>query len=1253
MKTAPRGMALITILALLMLVAALVLAIFSSTRTERISSTLYTGSVEAGNLADTAVNLCIAQIADATRPPGDAAAPPQTWVSQPGMIRTFHGDREPGEAFRLYSWEPMRVSGAYNPFATANAVPGDWNLHPARFVDLNEPVPDLDAPGDPARDRYPILYPPARTASSGGALPAGFSLASVPGGGSNPVPMPVQWLYVLSDGSVHPAVPVEGEPRSVRIGAATRVNPIVGRIAFWADDESTKVNVNTAAGGAYWSPPWAETAKERYAGFVAGDEGFGLSQPVRGEYPRYPGHPARTDLRAVFPELSWEEIYRLTPRVVQGGSENGTRTLAQVTIDPSLDTDRLYAALGELRFAVPKARGAARTLNESAIPALDGESDLFERRKGFLTTASRSPELTLAGTPRIASWPIHALDTAPANRPYRSALDRLIAFCSTIGGKPYYFTRENPLSPDADITLPRNEALYRYLQRLTDGPFPGESTGSFATKYTGRGRDQILTEIFDYIRIINLQDMSLHSSRYYKSQGTVVPTRWNPGSGETSGFGRTYTVRQAGLMFICNADGTVAASNRPKGAPDPGGGIRENLALEPADGGHPEGGKLGPNQRRVQALFVVELFSPAAAYKQFYPNPAMKVHGLENLTVTTSAMASPVNLGFPDGSGGTATFAANIGSSNGLTGGVGGTTNYRWPMLGGNKEGSPMRATGPIPADAPEDEIRYPYIGIPVTLTFDAADPRMTLGGGTITVEIYDDDAFTRKVASATVNLQAATLPAPILHPDPARWAFHQKGIFGDYDPEAGTGTPGRFVQAILDVMDPYPKAPSNAAHFKGFISPYDAVQTHILPHGDYRTPFGPTNALKSYEPVPAATITPAFSNLRHFLSDGNRAIIGFTKGTTLTPDVAVPWTGNLASSYLAPPMRRPAAYPNGLNAPWTYGDWDTGSPWGVVDGGLINKTDEGNLFQINAKVNPYSLEYSNWYTVSGLGGVHYHSANRQMPSPVMFGSLPTGLIEGQPWQTLLFRPFPTNHPGAKDPKDRLLLDLFWMPVVEPYAISEPFSTAGKINMNWQMIPFTYIERSTGMHALLMDEKLPAIPEAGWTTDPGYGKVWAGYNPPADLYHPINIEETLQPFRSRFGNGELFISASEITDLYLVPEQSGVTYDTMPAFWETHRLTGENIKERPYAVLYPRLTTRSNVFNVHYRVQRLRKRPNTDPTLWNEDEDPAGAEIRGNTLIERFIDLNRPNLPDFATDATANAETLYRFRVLSNKRFTP
>ena len=50
------------------------------------------------------------------------------------------------------------------------------------------------------------------------------------------------------------------------------------------------------------------------------------------------------------------------------------------------------------------------------------------------------------------------------------------------------------------------------------------------------------------------------------------------------------------------------------------------------------------------------------------------------------------------------------------------------------------------------------------------------------------------------------------------------------------------------------------------------------------------------------------------------------------------------------------------------------------------------------------------------------------------------------------------------------------------------------------------------------------------------------------------------------------------------------------------------------------------------------------------------AQLRGNAIIERFLDMNRSaGIPDYALPANANknAETLYRFRILSNQEFNP
>ena len=82
-------------------------------------------------------------------------------------------------------------------------------------------------------------------------------------------------------------------------------------------------------------------------------------------------------------------------------------------------------------------------------------------------------------------------------------------------------------------------------------------------------------------------------------------------------------------------------------------------------------------------------------------------------------------------------------------------------------------------------------------------------------------------------------------------------------------------------------------------------------------------------------------------------------------------------------------------------------------DGPYINKPDEGNYS--NAGGIPYFADTA----FSSSAGQTFFSPNRLMPSPVMFGSLPTGVIHNTPWQTLLFCPNPAggnNHPGFGTP---------------------------------------------------------------------------------------------------------------------------------------------------------------------------------------------------------------------------------------------
>ena len=112
----------------------------------------------------------------------------------------------------------------------------------------------------------------------------------------------------------------------------------------------------------------------------------------------------------------------------------------------------------------------------------------------------------------MAIWPFDNVVT------HRSAVENLMAFAATVGRdagkKEFFFARntptsalisdplDGPLSPTIDfedaVRGGRNKEIYTYLQGLTSQNIPGFG-GNFLAKY-GKDRDQILTEIFDFIR---------------------------------------------------------------------------------------------------------------------------------------------------------------------------------------------------------------------------------------------------------------------------------------------------------------------------------------------------------------------------------------------------------------------------------------------------------------------------------------------------------------------------------------------------------------------------------------------------------------------------------------------------------------------------------------------------------------------------------------------------------------------------------
>jgi len=424
-----------------------------------------------------------------------------------------------------------------------------------------------------------------------------------------------------------------------------------------------------------------------------------------------------------------------------------------------------------------------------------------------------------------------------------------------------------------------------------------------------------------------------------------------------------------------------------------------------------------------------------------------------------------------------------------------------------------------------------------------------------------------------------------------------------------------------------------------------------------------------------------------------------------------------------------------------SFGDFDNGIA-NSRDGAYVNKPDEGNFHAANitryntTKFYRSGYFYEPWRNSDDWRSGVYMTPNRMVSSPVMFGSLPTGVwpggavaptnalksvgfTDGKPWQTLLFHPYArahgtlgqpvtagAGHPGDNNPRDHYLLDLFFMPVVEPYAISEPLSVAGRLNLNYQIIPFTNITRATGMHALMKGEFMTTIPTnadvnnaknyqqaatSGMWSSSG-DRFWDETGNRKFWHRPIDVTKTLYQFEQKFRHSAtgsnhaaaryrgLFRSPSQICEMHLIPDvrnQSsdeadltnvrGITASTsgtqlqtvMDQFWQNHAPTGDNTRERPYSNLYNRVTTRGNTFRVHMRAQVIRTTRSTAVDTVDPVKTAVLSEYRGSSLVERYIDPTDAStkIPDYAASTNPLSlpplETFYKFRTLESKRFSP
>jgi uncharacterized protein (TIGR02600 family) len=528
---------LVLVLGMLVLITVLVVGFLGRVISQTKSSSSYRDQTGTLLLSDVAVSIVKSQIDAATAVA--STSPPGLWASQPGAIRTIASSGTQ-TTYKLYSSTnllntdtgPTLKADLQADLPTA-ADANDWNSS-GLWTDLNAPIvksngmnaypivdvfnDNGDLPAAAGTTTAPFTSGSFNIDSTAANNPIGASrlaTAKSPLPSNAPLPMPVRWLYVLKQGQV--IAPdststatsltfnnASTKPASTPNNPATD-NPIVGRVAFWTDDDTCRVNINTASYGTFWDTPKFSSLD---------DYAFANNQPVRNEFQRTPGHAGMTTLSLALPEKEFtnsatapETLIGLTPRYNQGGTkENTVQTFSAIGIPAR--TTRFYDSVNELIFDPPPTSSGARAISAYLTPKQ------VETSKFFLTAHSRAPELNLFGQPRVSMWPISYLANGGGNV-YRTPTDQFLALASTLPtGTSYYFTR-NPYTPSpgsksstADVSLARNVKLLGYLDNLTSQVLPANLSGtsSFDSKYTTLGQRQILTEIFDYIRITNARD---------------------------------------------------------------------------------------------------------------------------------------------------------------------------------------------------------------------------------------------------------------------------------------------------------------------------------------------------------------------------------------------------------------------------------------------------------------------------------------------------------------------------------------------------------------------------------------------------------------------------------------------------------------------------------------------------------------------------------------------------------------------------
>ena len=189
-------------LIMVMLITILALGFVSTVRLDRSSARLHLNGIQADVLCQSAEEIALSRLVAVTAQPFQeypvAATTTKGWISEPGRLVI----------------PPTAAGGSPTvvDLSSGESNQTDDNLS----VNLNPPLLSDSTLAQ-------ILPPPSASQA--------------------PRELRVQWIYTRKDGTLDPASLTAD---SSAIPAYSATNPITGRFAFWVDDDSTKLNLNTA-----------------------------------------------------------------------------------------------------------------------------------------------------------------------------------------------------------------------------------------------------------------------------------------------------------------------------------------------------------------------------------------------------------------------------------------------------------------------------------------------------------------------------------------------------------------------------------------------------------------------------------------------------------------------------------------------------------------------------------------------------------------------------------------------------------------------------------------------------------------------------------------------------------------------------------------------------------------------------------------------------------------------------------------------